>query len=135
MTTREDKVKEFRDAGNKLDFKDSPDEAEMIMGCIYEEFLEFDEAALVYESAIDNGMVRNYPDQMEEIRGQLCKEWADLQYVVSQAALYYNIPADRAFDRVHESNMTKVVDGKLILRDDGKILKPDSYQAPDMKGL
>jgi len=49
--------------------------------------------------------------------------------------VYFNIPADPSFNRVHNSNMTKVVDGKVIFRDDGKILKPSTYEAPNMRGL
>ena len=67
-------------------------------------------------------------------RANLRKEWADLQYVVSQAAVYYEIPSE-AFDRVHANNMTKVVDGKVRFRDDGKILKPEGYKPVDMSGL
>lgn len=123
--TREEKVKQFRDAGGKGDFTTSPKDFQMIMDCIHEEFMEFYEAA------------QDYAEGLNPIytRAQLCKEWADLQYVVSQAALYFDIPADPSFNRVHNSNMTKVVDGKVIYRADGKILKPETYVAPDMRGL
>jgi predicted HAD superfamily Cof-like phosphohydrolase len=123
--TREEKVLTFRNAASKGTFMTDPSETVMITNCICEELDEFIEAAQIYE--------RNPYDTAA--RANLCKEWADLQYVVSQAALFYEIPADKSFDRVHDSNMTKVVDGKIILRDDGKILKPDTYRAPDMRGL
>lgn len=122
--TRECKVKEFRDAANKGDYDANPEEADMIISCIVEELSEFIDASADYEERQD-----------DESRAQLCKEWADLQYVVSQAALYYGIPADPAFNRVHSSNMTKVIDGKCIFREDGKILKPEGYQPADMRGL
>ena len=32
---------------------------------------------------------------------------------------------DDAFNEVHRSNMAKLVDGKVIRRDDGKVLKPE----------
>ena len=135
MNSREQKVNEFREAGGKKNFKDCPEDAEMIMDCIFEEFMEFNDAAFEYEQAIDNGTAWANPELLTELRSQLVKEWADLQYVVSQGAVYYEIPADESFNRVHDSNMTKVVDGKVLYREDGKILKPDTYQAPDMKGL
>lgn len=122
--TREDKVNEFRKAAGKLNFKDDDTEAGLITDCIDEEYAEFDEAIWRY---VD--------DPTDEHRQELVKEWADLQYVVSQAALYFDIPADAAFNRVHNSNLTKVIDGKVIFREDGKILKPDTYEAPDMSGL
>lgn len=121
--TREDRVAQFRNAADKGTYEDG-DEFGLIMDCIHEEFMEFYEAADDFEI-----------NPSEASRAQLCKEWADLQYVVSQAAVYYKIPADPSFNRVHNSNMTKVVDGKIILREDGKILKPATYVAPDMRGL
>ena len=124
--SKEQKVNAFREAANKKGFvEDEGYDVQMIIGCIKEELEEFTDAA------VDYSINRGNP----EFRKQLCKEWADLQYVVSQAAVYYDIPADAAFNRVHESNMTKVIDGKVVFRDDGKILKPDTYRAPDMGGL
>ncbi|MEQ8840038.1 MAG: hypothetical protein RIB98_03580 [Acidimicrobiales bacterium] len=37
---------------------------------------------------------------------------------------------DRVFAIVHGANMQKVVDGRVIRRDDGKILKPDGWRDP-----
>jgi len=125
-TTREEKVNAFRKAADKVDFDGSESSVdESIATCIVEELNEFFIACEDYVRDKDN----------PQFRAELCKEWADLQYVVSQAAVYFNIPADAAFNRVHNSNMTKVVDGKVIFREDGKILKPDTYVAPDMLGL
>lgn len=42
---------------------------------------------------------------------------------------------EESFKRVHESNMTKVVDGKVLRREDGKILKPDTYRRVDLTDL
>ena len=126
--SREDWVDEFRKAGDSPNF--DPENLDlvrsnMIMNCIVEEANEFFEAAAAYEIKQD-----------EESRANLCKEWADMAYVVSQAACYYDIPADAAFVRVAENNLTKVGDnGKLIKREDGKILKPEGYVPADMKGL
>jgi predicted HAD superfamily Cof-like phosphohydrolase len=40
------------------------------------------------------------------------------------------------FIEVHRSNMTKLgADGKPILREDGKILKPESYEKPDLDSV
>lgn len=59
----------------------------------------------------------------------------DMIYIILGTALAYNIPLDLVFDEIQKSNMTKVVDGKVKKRDDGKILKPDTYQAPDVEGV
>lgn len=38
------------------------------------------------------------------------------------------------FNEIHRSNMTKVdLDGKVTRRSDGKIMKPASYQKPNLK--
>ncbi len=38
-------------------------------------------------------------------------------------------------DEVTRSNLSKIVDGKVLRRHDGKILKPESYVAPDIAGV
>ena len=41
-----------------------------------------------------------------------------------------------AFDRVHQSNMSKLgADGKPIYREDGKVLKGPNYKKPDLSDL
>jgi predicted HAD superfamily Cof-like phosphohydrolase len=42
---------------------------------------------------------------------------------------------DVAMKRVHTSNMSKLVDGKPIRRNDGKVLKPATYVAPSVIDL
>ena len=43
---------------------------------------------------------------------------------------------DTAYNRVHESNMSKLGDsGKPIYRKDGKVLKGPNYKKPDLKDL
>lgn len=129
--SREAKVNEFRRAAGKgsYDWLNEPGNVDLsVMNSLDEEFNEFVEAEEIYRSACKHG------HGIAEARANLCKEWADLQYVVSQAAVYYEIP-NEDFDRVHNSNMSKVVEGKVVFRADGKILKPDTYVAPDMSGL
>ena len=63
------------------------------------------------------------------------KEMADLQYVLSGLAITYGIDLNKAVERVHESNMSKLADGKPLLREDGKILKGPNYFEPDMTDL
>lgn len=65
----------------------------------------------------------------------IAKELADIIYIVCGTAASYGIPLDKVFDEVHKSNMTKLVDGKPIRREDGKILKPEGWQPPDIKSI
>ena len=65
----------------------------------------------------------------------IAKELADIIYIVCGTAASYGIPLDRVFDEVHRSNMAKLVDGKVIRREDGKILKPEGWTPPDIKSI
>jgi predicted HAD superfamily Cof-like phosphohydrolase len=59
---------------------------------------------------------------------------ADMVYIAYGTAVAYGIPLDKVFEEVHRSNMAKLVDGKVIRREDGKVLKPDGWTPPDIKG-
>lgn len=54
---------------------------------------------------------------------------ADLLYVVYGTAVSYGIDIRPIFDEVHRSNMAKVGGAK---REDGKVLKPDGWAAPNL---
>lgn len=84
---------------------------------ITEEFREFNEA------------VDNEPDVNQ------LKELADLVYVAFQFAAARGWDLDQALDRVHKSNMSKLVDGKPLRREDGKVLKGPNYQPPHLEDL
>lgn len=60
------------------------------------------------------------------------KELADLVYVAYGAAVTLGIDLDHAVRLVHAANMSKLVDGKPVMREDGKVLKGPNYAAPDM---
>ena len=60
---------------------------------------------------------------------------ADIIYIACGTAVAYGIPLDRVFAEVHRSNMAKLVDGKVIRREDGKVLKPAGWKPPDVKGV
>ena len=60
---------------------------------------------------------------------------ADIIYIACGTAVSYGIPLDSLFAEVHRSNMAKLVDGKVIRREDGKIQKPADWTAPDVKGV
>ena len=60
---------------------------------------------------------------------------ADIIYIAYGTAVAYGIPLDRVFAEVHKSNMAKLVDGKVIRRADGKILKPETWTPPDIKSV
>lgn len=59
---------------------------------------------------------------------------ADMVYVIVGTAVSYGINLDAALEEVCRSNDTKFVDGRLVRREDGKILKPKGYEPPDLAG-
>lgn len=61
----------------------------------------------------------------------MLKEMADVQYVLSGMAVTFGFPVQEVFDRVHESNFSKLgEDGRPMRREDGKILKGPRYHPP-----
>jgi predicted HAD superfamily Cof-like phosphohydrolase len=60
---------------------------------------------------------------------------ADIIYIACGTAVSYGIPLDKIFEEVHRSNMAKLVDGKVLRREDGKIQKPAGWTAPDIAGV
>jgi len=58
---------------------------------------------------------------------------ADIVYIASGTAHAYGIDLDAVMAEVHRSNMTKLGDdGRPVYRDDGKVLKGPSYEAPQV---
>ena len=58
----------------------------------------------------------------------------DLLYVVYGAGHAFGIDLDDCFHEVHRSNLSKLgPDFKPIKREDGKVLKPDTFSPPDLK--
>lgn len=60
----------------------------------------------------------------------------DIEYVTNGAALEFGIPLPKVVAEIHRSNMTKLDnDGKPIYRIDGKILKGESYEPPNLEPI
>ena len=76
-------------------------------------------------------MTGEFDDDIVEIADAL----ADIIYIACGTAVSYGIPLDEVFAEVHRSNMSKLVDGKPIYREDGKVLKPEGWMPPDVKGV
>lgn len=63
------------------------------------------------------------------------KELTDLLVVCFQMAECLGWDLDVAYNRVMESNMSKLVDGKPLKREDGKCLKGPNYKPPTLIDL
>jgi predicted HAD superfamily Cof-like phosphohydrolase len=85
--------------------------------------------ALMEEENLEYMRARNYTDIADAL--------GDMLYVLVGTIVEHGL-ADKIeaiFDEIHRSNMTKVVGGKVIRRDDGKILKPEGYEKPNLKPI
>ena len=70
-----------------------------------------------------------------QVHVNLLKELGDVMYVASGFAVTFGLPISRAFDRIHESNMSKMVDGKALKNDEGKVMKGPNYRPPILDDL
>jgi len=67
---------------------------------------------------------------------EMLKELADLVYVTYGFAATFGWDLDEAVRRVHASNMSKLgVNGDVIYREDGKVLKGPNYEEPNLTDL
>jgi predicted HAD superfamily Cof-like phosphohydrolase len=61
---------------------------------------------------------------------------ADMVYVIHGTALAYGTPLDEVLAEVHRSNMSKLgLDGRPILRADGKVVKGPGFVAPEIAAV
>lgn len=107
-------VKEFSDACNNGDNPSTPQ--------------------LMDASAVDF-IIEMVNDELEELQeatdvAEQADALVDAIYYICDTAVRHGMNLDRIFDIVHGANMQKVVDGRVIRRDDGKILKPEGWQDP-----
>jgi predicted HAD superfamily Cof-like phosphohydrolase len=56
-------------------------------------------------------------------------------YGTAGIGLVLCLPMHAVWQEVTDSNMSKLVDGKLVRREDGKVLKGPTFKAPDIAGV
>lgn len=113
--THYDQAIEFRTAMGQPIGTTSEQVAELQYDLICEEFIEFGDSDADSENEL--------------------KELADLAYVCFQYAAAKGWDLSEALNRVHRSNMSKLVNGKPLRREDGKVLKGPNYQPPILSDL
>jgi predicted HAD superfamily Cof-like phosphohydrolase len=59
---------------------------------------------------------------------------ADIGYILAGTIINHGMQHiyDDSFNEVHRSNMAKLVDGKVLRREDGKVMKPEGWQPPQL---
>lgn len=78
-------------------------------------------------------MVNDELDELEEATNTVEQADAlvDAIYYICDTAVRHGMNLDTLFKIVHRANMQKVVDGRVIRREDGKIMKPDGWEDPE----
>jgi predicted HAD superfamily Cof-like phosphohydrolase len=68
---------------------------------------------------------------------ELADALGDMLYVLVGTIVEHGLSdkIEAIFDEIHRSNMTKAVDGAVIKREDGKIMKPKGYQKPNLENI
>ncbi|MCK8435616.1 hypothetical protein G3I77_22105 [Streptomyces sp. D2-8] len=117
-----DLVREFHRAFG-LDARGTPTEVSPDLAAHRGELLA-EEAAEVAEVSVRGPLDR------------LAHELADVVYVAYGTALVHGIDLDAVLAEIHRSNMTKIgPDGSVSRREDGKVLKGEHYEVPDVPGV
>ncbi|MFI0087316.1 pyrophosphohydrolase domain-containing protein [Streptomyces bobili] len=106
-----------------LDARGTPTEVSPALAAHRGELLA-EEAAEVAEVAVSGPL------------DHLAHELADVVYVAYGTALVHGIDLDAVIAEIHRSNMTKLgPDGQIARRADGKVLKGEHYEAPDVPAV
>tara|TARA_R100001510_G_scaffold30367_1_gene27067 strand:+ start:872 stop:1246 length:375 start_codon:yes stop_codon:yes gene_type:complete len=123
MKSNLEQAKEFRKAYNIGNSPSMPVKTYQL-GLIIEEFKEFLEAErMLYRKS-------------EKIHADCLKELGDLVYVCYQYSVNMGWDLDRALERIHQSNLSKLDEqGNPIKREDGKVLKGPNYKEPYLEDL
>jgi predicted HAD superfamily Cof-like phosphohydrolase len=107
---------------------------------IAEECIEGLEA--IFDSVPDIDRIKRSVNRLVEygkidvVLMELADALADIDYVVAGTRLAFGIDGDPIAAEVHRSNMAKLgPDGKPIVREDGKRLKPPGWTPPDIVGV
>lgn len=98
---------------------------------IKEEFEELQDAIW----NLNNAFLKGNEDSQTDAKAHLLKELCDLLYVAHGLGVSFGLDIDEAFNRVHESNMSKLVEGKPLKNKDGKVLKGYNYKKPFLNDL
>lgn len=95
----------------------------------------FDQQALLYFDLIKEEFfeLSNAVRQFDVV--ETADACADLIWVIEGLCHSLGIPLQEVWDEVARSNFSKTVAGKLVKRDDGKVLKPDTYSPPNIKSI
>ena len=143
MNSAQERVEDFHAKfGSTIGMTPALRERELRAKLIMEEAVETVAAMgfTVYATIEQNGVPGEAPHQLtgftksfqEPNFDEVIDGLADLLYVVYGAAVTFGIDLEPFFAEVHKTNMAK--EGGAT-RADGKVLKPEGWKAPDIRGI
>lgn len=74
------------------------------------------------------------PEKREHVIAEQADALIDCCYYILNAGAKHDLRLDDVFELVHEANMSKKINNVFVKRSDGKILKPENWSEPDIKG-
>ncbi|GGY10596.1 phosphoribosyl-ATP pyrophosphohydrolase [Paludibacterium paludis] len=92
-----------------------------------EEWREFTDALAAFKDMAASGDEATRVEAMAE----LTAEGVDLLNVLTGLLLSQGMPVEAMTQAIHEANLRKCQDGKVVKRADGKILKPPGWEPAD----
>lgn len=86
------------------------------------------------ESLITEEFIELHEATKDQDLVEIADALGDIVYVAFGTAINYGINLNLVLEEIHRSNMTKVdtKTGKVILRHDGKVMKPPSFSPADI---
>lgn len=140
MTPEQQKVREFHErfdttVSNAPNF---PGADVMFLRCnlIREELQELEGSIFGMNLLMAEGYNEWFGRTADDVMVEIADALGDLLYVVYGTAVSCGIDMEPIFNEIHRSNMTKVpADGKIVYREDGKVIKPDTYDPPRLESI
>jgi predicted HAD superfamily Cof-like phosphohydrolase len=112
-----DDVKKFMDAADQTDIGIGF-QSDLYLKLIKEEFFELLEAYTLNDTV------------------EIADACADLKWVIEGLEHTLALPMQEVWDEVARSNLSKISSsGKVLKREDGKVMKPDTYSPPDIQSI
>lgn len=96
-----------------------------------EEWQEFGQALADYKA----GGAALTEEEETRLMAELAAEGVDVLNVLVGLLLSQGLPVEAMTEAIHRANMNKCVDGRVVRREDGKVLKPEGWQPADKEGV
>ncbi|MBT2868288.1 nucleoside triphosphate pyrophosphohydrolase family protein [Chromobacterium violaceum] len=107
-----------------------PEQLAMWQTMLDEELAELQQALAEYRA-----LPAQSSEQQRHSRAELTAEAVDVLNVVCGLLLSQGLPLEAMCEAIHDANLRKCVDGKVVRRADGKVLKPEGWRPADKAGV